>query len=423
MIEVYGQGLERILELIDEGDVERRAPRPPGGRRRRRQPDADPRALSGRARRAGRRGARQRAPVHGVARRRRRAARDRATASPGSASRAAATAARPPPRRSSWRSSRRSRRRHPTSRACVVEGAVEAPLPATPGPGSLELPVVQVPRPPRPEPPTWFALGAADELAEGELTTANVDGVELVVARVEGSALAFRDRCAGCGSSLGAAELSEGTLACPECARRFFLPRAGRSLDDDRLLLEPLPLLDGAGGSRVALPARGAAPMSEALDARVAARRQADMVASLRRLSRAPGNGNGAPAQPGRSRSVTSAARGSIPTTATSCTSSTGASSAPARAASRCAAATRSCARPGRGRCGSTTSRSPTRSGPRLGSRSGSRSSSTRAPAAGSSRSIRAPRGRPSRSSRSRPGATCAPPTRCSWASSPTPRR
>ena len=44
---------------------------------------------------------------------------------------------------------------------------------------------------------------------------------------------------------------------------------------------------------------------------------------------------------------MTSAARSSIPTTATCSTWSTAGSSAPARAAWRCAAATRSCARPG----------------------------------------------------------------------------
>ena len=43
--------------------------------------------------------------------------------------------------------------------------------------------------------------------------------------------------------------------------------------------------------------------MSESLDARVAARRQADMVASLRRLRRAPGaeEGNGNGSAPGSS--------------------------------------------------------------------------------------------------------------------------
>ena len=145
----------------------------------------------------------------------------------------------------------------PDLEGLVVEGAIEAPKPATPGPGSMELPVVQVPAPSA-APPAWFALEAADGLDEGELATANVDGVELIVARVEGNALAFLDRCAACGGQLGAARLDEGTLTCPGCERAFFLPRAGRSLDDERLLLEPLPLLAGAGGSRVAIP--GGAP-------------------------------------------------------------------------------------------------------------------------------------------------------------------
>ena len=72
---------------------------------------------------------------------------------------------------------------------------------------------------------------------------------------MEGNLLAFLDSCAGCGAALGEAELSEGVLVCPECARSYFLPRAGRSLDDDRLQLEPVPLLNGTGGARVALPA------------------------------------------------------------------------------------------------------------------------------------------------------------------------
>ncbi len=143
----------------------------------------------------------------------------------------------------------------PDLEGLVVEGAAPPPQPATPGPGSMELPVVQVAPAADPRPPSWFDLAAADGLAEGELTTAEVNGVELIVAQVEGNALAFRDRCAGCGGALGEAELSEGTLVCPACERRFFLPRAGRSLDDERLLLEPVPLLGGAGGSRVALPA------------------------------------------------------------------------------------------------------------------------------------------------------------------------
>ena len=86
------------------------------------------------------------------------------------------------------------------------------------------------------------------------MKTATVAGVNLAVANVEGELLAYRDACADCGAPIGDAELSEGVLACSACSRRYFLPRAGRSLDDDKLYLEPVPLLsDSADGIRVAL--------------------------------------------------------------------------------------------------------------------------------------------------------------------------
>jgi len=141
----------------------------------------------------------------------------------------------------------------PDLEGLVVEGAVGAPAP--PESGGLELPVIQMAPAAAEGPPSWFDLGGVESVGEGELTSARVGSVELVAARVDGSLLAFRNACAACGEPLAGGELSEGTLACPACARRFYLPRAGRSLDDDRLLLEPVPLLEGVGGARVALPA------------------------------------------------------------------------------------------------------------------------------------------------------------------------
>jgi Fe-S cluster biogenesis protein NfuA/nitrite reductase/ring-hydroxylating ferredoxin subunit len=146
----------------------------------------------------------------------------------------------------------------PDLEGLIVEGIAQAAAPATPGPGSLELPVIGVPSNgdgAEASPPRWTDLDGVAGLAEGELTSSEVNGVALVVACVEGSLLAYRDRCAGCGESLTGARLEEGTLICPSCERRFFLPRAGRSLDDEHLLLEPVPLLPGAAGARVALPA------------------------------------------------------------------------------------------------------------------------------------------------------------------------
>ena len=47
--------------------------------------------------------------------------------------------------------------------------------------------------------------------------------------------------------------LAAGARACPRCARTFFLPTAGRSMDDERLQLQPIPLLREQGRVKVAL--------------------------------------------------------------------------------------------------------------------------------------------------------------------------
>jgi len=100
----------------------------------------------------------------------------------------------------------------------------------------------------------WHQLnGEIDGLREDQLLPLEIAGKKLVVAMVEGSLLAYLDSCPGCAESIAAAELDEGMLTCPSCERQYFLPRAGRSLDDDKLHLGPVPLLSDPGGVRVAL--------------------------------------------------------------------------------------------------------------------------------------------------------------------------
>ncbi|HEY6523518.1 MAG TPA: NifU family protein [Solirubrobacteraceae bacterium] len=123
-------------------------------------------------------------------------------------------------------------------------------------PTGMELPVVmagvgggQSPQ------PAWVDLESVAGLADGTLTAVSVAGSDLVVANVDGTLLAYHDRCANCGGPLHAGLLSAGALACPECQRSFFLPRAGRSLDDEQMQLEPVPLLRDEGRVKVALTA------------------------------------------------------------------------------------------------------------------------------------------------------------------------
>jgi Fe-S cluster biogenesis protein NfuA/nitrite reductase/ring-hydroxylating ferredoxin subunit len=85
------------------------------------------------------------------------------------------------------------------------------------------------------------------------LTVTNIHETSLVVANVDGTLLAYRNSCASCNSDLAAAVLDGGALSCPGCGRRYSLPQAGRSLDDDHLQLEPIPLLREAELIKVAL--------------------------------------------------------------------------------------------------------------------------------------------------------------------------
>ena len=128
----------------------------------------------------------------------------------------------------------------------IITGAQPPPPPAATG---MELPMVMsAPT----VAPSWFDVSVG-ELADGSLASVTVAGSDLVVANVEGTLLAYHDRCASCGAPLRTGLLSAGALACPSCARSFFLPRAGRSLDDDQVQLEPVPLLREQGRVKVAL--------------------------------------------------------------------------------------------------------------------------------------------------------------------------
>lgn len=101
--------------------------------------------------------------------------------------------------------------------------------------------------------PSWFPLRDFAEVEDGSLRPMAVAGNALIVANVDGSLLAYRDHCADCSSQLAGSTLVEGVLCCSGCGRRYYLPRAGRSLDDDGLQLEPIPLLAENGSIRVAL--------------------------------------------------------------------------------------------------------------------------------------------------------------------------
>ncbi len=98
--------------------------------------------------------------------------------------------------------------------------------------------------------PSWHALSID---SSKPLVATDVQGVPLVVANVEGTLLAYRNTCADCGGALDGGALESGALECPGCGRSYFLPQAGRSMDDDHLQLQPVPLLREEEAIKVAL--------------------------------------------------------------------------------------------------------------------------------------------------------------------------
>ncbi len=130
-----------------------------------------------------------------------------------------------------------------------VEG-VREPAAATNG-GGFELPVIQSVT--AGAPPDWTELEATAPPA-GTTAPMSVGGADLLVANVGGTLLAYRNACGWCQARLDAAPMTPGgTLTCPSCERRFELRRAGRSPDDEQLQIPPVPLLRGEGRVRVAV--------------------------------------------------------------------------------------------------------------------------------------------------------------------------
>jgi Fe-S cluster biogenesis protein NfuA/nitrite reductase/ring-hydroxylating ferredoxin subunit len=100
----------------------------------------------------------------------------------------------------------------------------------------------------------WEVVEGLDGLEPGRLTAVEVAGAGVVVCSVGGELYAYRDRCPACGAGLaGSAALDAEVLACGACRQRFDVRLAGRGLDRPELHLHPLPLLADDGRVRLAV--------------------------------------------------------------------------------------------------------------------------------------------------------------------------
>ncbi|SRR5579883_986971 len=101
--------------------------------------------------------------------------------------------------------------------------------------------------------PKWMLLDRVPALNRGGLTRIEIGGAGIVLCRLGQSLYAYMDWCPQCGKAVAGGALEGSTLACPSCAQRYDVRLAGRSAENRALHLEPVPVIEDAGGVKIAL--------------------------------------------------------------------------------------------------------------------------------------------------------------------------
>ncbi len=126
-----------------------------------------------------------------------------------------------------------------------VEGQAEKPKPL------LQIGLRAGASPPAPT-PVWLHPSAKDLPAHGQVSQVHLDGRPVLMCRLGDTYLAYADSCASCGGSLAGATLDGDVLGCTSCKARFDIRLAGRSVEaTGGRHLDPLPLLDDVAGIRI----------------------------------------------------------------------------------------------------------------------------------------------------------------------------
>lgn len=112
----------------------------------------------------------------------------------------------------------------------------------------------------------WTPVPELASLAVGALHRTTVSGLDIVVCRLTSGVYAYRDACAGCGSAFDGAGLQRApaapgsaVLTCRGCGAHYDVRRAGADVQGADRHLDPVPLLERDGvvevAVRVAVPA------------------------------------------------------------------------------------------------------------------------------------------------------------------------
>ena len=87
--------------------------------------------------------------------------------------------------------------------------------------------------------PDWVTVARTDELSDGQMTSAAIDGVELLVAAVGDEYLSIGDVCTHEQCSLADGEIEDGTVRC-SCHGSVFDLRTGAVVEPPATEAEPV---------------------------------------------------------------------------------------------------------------------------------------------------------------------------------------
>lgn len=109
---------------------------------------------------------------------------------------------------------------------------------------------------------SWEPVPGVADLEPGDVAGFQVGGYSLLACRTGQDVYAYRDHCPRCDGSMAGAALQRalaaptggGLLRCPTCRAHFDVRQAGSCIEDRSLHLDPLPLLVRSGVMSVAVP-------------------------------------------------------------------------------------------------------------------------------------------------------------------------
>lgn len=99
----------------------------------------------------------------------------------------------------------------------------------------------------------WAKVAGLDSLEPGTTRSLDIGGASVLICAAQGNLYAYRNACASCGGPLDDADLKGDLLSCAVCGSAFDVRRAGREVAGGGLHLDPLPLLTEGDEVRIAV--------------------------------------------------------------------------------------------------------------------------------------------------------------------------